>query len=254
MSTPVQQPDPITPPHPAFPPQQQFPKNGLGTAGFVLGLLAVIFAFIPIIGVIAWPMAILGLIFGIIGINRARQGAATNKGLAVAGTVLAAIGLVICIAWTAALASTADRVSTELDRPGAAPAAQSPADSSGSSGDSTLPFGQVWTSSNGNTITAAGPEVGTSDSPLESGESVIRVAVTLTNNGDEEWSTVFTTFGGTLNGSPVEEAVGEGDWLYSTPLAPGASVTLTKVFLGGSGDFTLTVDTPHGTAFFTGQV
>ena len=36
--------------------------------------------------------------------------------------------------------------------------------------------------------------------------------------------------------------------------APGASVTLTKVFLAGPGDFTLTISTPHGVAFFGGQV
>ena len=197
-------------------------------------------------------MAILGLVFGIIGINRARKGEATNKGLAIAGTVLAAIGLVICVIWVATLAGTTDHASTDHDDAATAPAAPQPP--AAPPGDATLPFGQTWTSPNGNTIVTNLPEVGTSDSPLRSGESVIRVAVTLTNNGKEAWSPVFTTFGGTLNGAPVEESVGEGDWLYSTPIAPGASVTLTKVFLGGSGDFTLTVSTPHGVAFFTGQV
>ncbi|MGH3939081.1 MAG: DUF4190 domain-containing protein [Pseudonocardiaceae bacterium] len=235
---------------PVYPPQQS-PKNGLGTAGFVLGLLAALFALIPIIGVIAWPMAILGLIFGVLGISRARHGVATNKGLAIAGTTLAAVGLLICIAWVAALTDTAENASTDSNRSSAAAAAlDSPGDPSG---DSTLPFGQIWTSDNGNTIVTGTPTVGTSDSPMQSGESVIRVAVTLTNNGQEQWSPVFTTFGGTLNGAPVQESVGEGDWLYSTPIAPGASVTLTKVFLGGNGDFALTVSTPHGTAFFTGQ-
>lgn len=246
MSTPAQQfaPSPYTP--------QPTPKNGLGTAGFVLGLLSALFAMIPIIGIIAWPMAFLGLIFGIVGISRVGKGVATNKGLSIAGTVLAAVGLVICITWAAALGSTAQQVGTELDRSATAPAApQLPV---GTSGDATVPFGQVWTSSNGNTIVAGAPETGISESPLESGESVIRVAVTLTNNGQEEWSPVLTTFGGTLNGAPVQESMGEGDWMYSTPIAPGASVTLTKVFLGGTGDFTLTVSTPHGTAFFTGQV
>ncbi|MGH3908399.1 MAG: DUF4190 domain-containing protein [Pseudonocardiaceae bacterium] len=249
MSAPAQQYGSSAPaPHAS----QQSPKNGLGTAGFVLGLLSALFAMIPIIGMIAWPMAILGLIFGIVGVSRVRQGVATNKGLSIAGTVLAAIGLVICIAWAAALGSAAQEVSAELDRSGPAPAA--PQLPGGGSGDATVPFGQVWTSSNGNTVVAGAPETGISESPMETGESVIRVPVTLTNNGQDEWSPVLTTFGGTLNGAPVQEAMGEGDWMYSTPIAPGASVTLTKVFLGGTGDFTLTVSTPHGVAFFTGQV
>lgn len=86
---------------PAAPPPTQSPpaRNGFGTTGFVLGLLSVLFAWIPIIGLIAWPLAILGLIFGILGIRRASHGVATNRGLSIAGAVLAAIGLVICIAW-----------------------------------------------------------------------------------------------------------------------------------------------------------
>ncbi len=104
-------------PQPYFEPPQ--PRNGMGTAGFVLGLLAALFSMIPIIGVIGWPLSILGLIFGILGIARARTGAATNKGLAVAGTVLAAVGLVLCIAWTAAFAATAEEIDRELSQPGA---------------------------------------------------------------------------------------------------------------------------------------
>lgn len=89
------------PPAPAAPVPAQ-PKNGLGTAGFVLGLVGLIFAFIPLIGVVAWPLTILGLIFGLIGTMRARSGKATNKGIAISGLVLSIIGLVICIIWTAA--------------------------------------------------------------------------------------------------------------------------------------------------------
>ena len=236
------------PPH-GYAPPPPAPRNGLGTAGFVLGLLAALFAMIPIIGVIAWPLAILGLVFGLLGISRARKGAATNKGLAIAGTVLAAIGLLLCIAWAAAFGSVANEVSTELDAlDTAAPIGAVPTEAA------TLPFGETWTSDNGNTILVGQPEVGTSESPLSSDESVISVPVTLTNNGTEEWATVFTTFGGTLDGAPATESFSEGDFLYSTPLAPGGSVTLTKVFEGGPGEFTLTASAPHGVAFFTGQV
>lgn len=71
-------------------------KNGLATAGFVLGLLGLIFSFIPVIGVIAWPLVILGFIFAVIGFMRVRKGA-PNKGLSIAGIVCSVIGLVVCI-------------------------------------------------------------------------------------------------------------------------------------------------------------
>lgn len=224
------------------------PKNGLGTAGFVLGLLATLFAVIPIIGVVAWPLGILGLIFGLVGLSRASNGMATNKGLAVAGAVLSAVALVICMVWVAAFGTAAGEIDAEID------ALAPPAVDTATAPETTLAFGQTWTSDNGNTIVAGTPDVRPSESPFSSGETVVSVPVTLTNNGTEEWATVFTTYGGTLNSTPAEESTGEGDWLYSTPLAPGASVTLTKVFVGGPGEFTLSISTPHGVAFFTGQV
>lgn len=76
------------------------PRNGLGTAGFVLGLVGLVFSPIPFIGVIAWPLVIVGLILAGIGFSRAKSGVATNKGLALTGIILSAVGLVICILWT----------------------------------------------------------------------------------------------------------------------------------------------------------
>lgn len=83
-------------------------KNGFGTTALVLGIVGVVFSFIPIVGMVAWPMVILGLIFGILGIRRVGKGVATNKGAAIAGTVLSAIGLVICVVWAAAFGSAAE--------------------------------------------------------------------------------------------------------------------------------------------------
>lgn len=91
---------------PGYVPQYAAPKNGLGTTALVLGIVGTVFAMIPIIGVIAWPMVILGLIFGLIGIQRVRSGAANNKGVAISGTVLSGIGLALCIIWTAAFGAT----------------------------------------------------------------------------------------------------------------------------------------------------
>src|SRR6266516_4242220 len=91
------------PPHP--PMYARPPENGLGTTGFVLGLLGLLFSPIPLIGVIAWPLVILGLVFASIGVGKANKGTASNRGLAIAGVVLSIIGLAICIVWAAALAA-----------------------------------------------------------------------------------------------------------------------------------------------------
>jgi hypothetical protein len=114
----------------------------------------------------------------------------------------------------------------------------------------TMAFDQLWTAGDGNTIVAGTPTVSTS---AHAGESVIRVPVTLTNNGAQDWNPMSTTFVGTLNHAPVPEST-EGDWSYSTPIVPRTSVTLTKVFVTGPGQFTLTMSTPHGVALFSGHV
>jgi hypothetical protein len=168
--------------------------------------------------------------------------------------LLGATGLMVYAAWlTITTVTASDGAVQHAAAPIAAappvpalPAAPTPK-------GSTVAFDQVWTSSNGNTIVAGEPTVGISDSVLHPGASVIRVAVTLTNNGEKDWSPVHTTFGGTLNRTPLEET-NEGDWKYSTPIVPRTSVTLNKVFLGGGGRFTLAVKTPQGVALFTGQV
>jgi hypothetical protein len=162
--------------------------------------------------------------------------------------LLATIGLMMWAAWLAlaGVAVGGSQHITTAPPVRALPASPTPA-------GSTVAFDQVWTSSNGNTIVAGEPKVGLSDSALHPGASVIRVAVTLTNNGEQDWSPVVTTFSGTLNRAPLQES-NEGDWNYSTPIVPHTSVTLSKVFLGGDGQFTLAVNTPQGVALFTGQV
>ncbi|MHA6618557.1 hypothetical protein [Pseudonocardia sp. DLS-67] len=106
---------PYPPPGPGYYPPP--PQNGFGTAAFVLGLLGLLFSFIPLIGIIAWPLVLLGLIFGAIGLSRARDNRATNKGLAVAGLVCALVGLGICILYAALFTAAVSGV------PAAAPSA-----------------------------------------------------------------------------------------------------------------------------------
>lgn len=89
-------------------PQQAYPaqpSNGMAVTSLVLGILGLLFSFIPIIGVIAWPMVILGVVFGGIGINKAGQVPGTSKGMAIAGLVCSIIGLVICIIWAVGVTS-----------------------------------------------------------------------------------------------------------------------------------------------------
>ena len=67
----------------AYPQAQQF-SNGIGTAGMILGIIAlVLFWFAGL----SWILALLAVIFGGIGISKVNKREANNKGMAVAGLV-----------------------------------------------------------------------------------------------------------------------------------------------------------------------
>lgn len=62
--------------------------NGIGTAGFVLALLAIVLGWIPILGQILW---LVGLILSFVGVF------SKPKGLAIAGLVISLIGIILLV-------------------------------------------------------------------------------------------------------------------------------------------------------------
>ena len=60
--------------------------NGLGTAGFVLSLIAFILCWVPILGFILWR---LGAILSVIGVFKA------PRGLAIAGCIISGILIIL---------------------------------------------------------------------------------------------------------------------------------------------------------------
>lgn len=100
---------PVPPPPPPA-------QNGMGIASFVLGLLGLLTSFIPVVGVVAWPMVIIGLVLGFVALGKAGRGRATNKGMAIAGIVLSALGLVVCVIWVVLFGAAANEVKEEAER------------------------------------------------------------------------------------------------------------------------------------------
>jgi len=85
-------------PYPAAPP----PMSGMAIASLVLGILAVMFCWIPVLGLIAWPLCLLGGGFGVAAIGPTGRGVAGGHGLAVAGLVCSAVALVVCVLYLVA--------------------------------------------------------------------------------------------------------------------------------------------------------
>ena len=71
-------------------------SNGVGIAGFVLALCALLFSWTPVFNWILWA---LGLILSLVGIFR------KPKGLAIAGLIISCLGLILLIVLASVLAS-----------------------------------------------------------------------------------------------------------------------------------------------------
>ena len=80
-------------PHPRYP-----LGNGAAVASLVLGIVAILTSFV----VVGLLFGILGLVFGIIGLRRARKGKAGRRGMAVTGTALSIVGIVLGVVFTIA--------------------------------------------------------------------------------------------------------------------------------------------------------
>jgi len=79
------------PAYPAARPRQ----NGMGTAALVLGVVALVLAVLILFAPLGALLGLLAVIFGIVGLIRANQGVADNRGQAVAGLVTGGLALLI---------------------------------------------------------------------------------------------------------------------------------------------------------------
>lgn len=71
----------------------------MGIASLVLGIVAILICWIPIIGVISFVLTIVGLILGIIEITR-KDKTQEQKGIGIAGVIICAIAIPIIIITT----------------------------------------------------------------------------------------------------------------------------------------------------------
>ncbi|SDK60276.1 hypothetical protein SAMN05216298_0742 [Glycomyces sambucus] len=61
------------------------PMNGMGTASLVVALAAFAFLWVPMLYLITWPIPVIAMVLGAVGLNRARTGLATNRSTAAGG-------------------------------------------------------------------------------------------------------------------------------------------------------------------------
>jgi hypothetical protein len=74
------------------------PTSGLAVASLVLGIVAAVSSFMPIVNNASFFIALVGLVLGIVGLVGVNKGTRAGKGLAIAGIVLGVVSIVVVLA------------------------------------------------------------------------------------------------------------------------------------------------------------
>lgn len=94
--------------YPGYAPAPQPLGKGLAIAALVLGIFALLFSWIPFLNFFTGIAAVVGLILGIIAIVKAVKGTAGGKVMAIVGTSLAALALILGTVVNTAVVSAID--------------------------------------------------------------------------------------------------------------------------------------------------
>lgn len=163
--------------------------SGLAIASLIIGVLAIIGSWLPILNNISFFFAIVGLILGIVGLFAVLKGKKSGKGLAIAGVVLNLLAIVITLATQSLYSKVIDEALSPTEV--ASVSESQPADNDESEDaavdsqkESTakeLAIGGSITLENGLTVSVNSVE----DAVDEFGDAYKLVTVTYTNGSSE---------------------------------------------------------------------
>lgn len=96
-------------------------KSAMAITGLVLGIIALLTSFLPIINNLSALLGILGLIFATVGLVGVARGKKSGKGLAIATLIVTILALVITFAtqsmYSAAIDEASESINTATDMP-----------------------------------------------------------------------------------------------------------------------------------------
>ncbi len=230
--------------------------SGLAIAGLVLGIIAAVTSFLPIINNLSAILAVIGGVLAAVALVGAIRGKHDAKGLSIAGVVLAVVSFVVVMvtqsAYKAALdkavsgsqpvASSASSEPADSKPAESAPAAEAPASQDGAAPAeqtpqkdfSNLAVGETVTLDSGLSITVN--SVDTSLTKYD-GSPIVGVNVTYANGGSKSESfNPYDWKGEDANGAQRTTTyyMDSTDELSSGKLSSGGTVTGNIYFEGGT--------------------
>ncbi|MGH4027875.1 DUF4190 domain-containing protein [Actinomycetota bacterium Odt1-20B] len=214
-------------PPPPFPVHQA--RNGLGTASLVLGIIGVLSGLIPLLFWLAGILAVLALVFGLIGVGRARKGQATNKKTAIWGTSLGAVAAVLAVVGLVITVTAVDDAVNSLKGTGGKKESSADRDSKGSD---ELGFGDTFAYDDGMKVTVAKPAAyspGDSAVGHKKGNKAVQVRITVVNRSKDKVDlSLSTVHFKDANGAEAEQIYDDGmPKEFSGKLRPGKQAVAT---------------------------
>jgi len=240
--------------------------SGLAISALVLGIIALVLCWVPIVNNFAAILAVLGLALGIPALISARRGKRTGSGLAVAGVILSALALVGVLAtqafYSSVIDDVTDDINSSLESTGdaesagaveAEAAANAEADASAAAA-AALPLGQSGELSEYtvtvDSITANANDIVANENQFNdapTGQYVL-VNLTVTYNGADEgdpWLDLSTEFVGT--------DARKYDETSCSAVIPNEASEVPTLLAGGTASYSVCLDVPP-TAIEGGQV
>lgn len=153
------------------------PTSGMAIAGLVLGILAAVSSWIPIINNLSFVIAVIGLVLSIVGVVATTRGKKAGKGLAVAALVVNLVAAGIVLATQSAMSSAIDEATSGI---------VSTDDVSAQSQGETEPAGAADASDE--------PSYAIADEEMTGDDYSVTISGTFTNNSDHEVSYVQLTY------------------------------------------------------------
>ena len=196
--------------------------SGLGVTALVLGIVGIVGSWIPIINNVSAFIAFLGVIFGIIGIISISKSKGTKggKGIAIAGTIVSVVAIVVVLATQSMYGKALDSASESLDK------ASGNATEEILNKDVTVDFG---------TYTVETKDYGYG---ATSKEGYLAVTVKNLTSESKSYSVHFEAVDS--SGARIQD-----DYVYANSLGAGQSTT-KNIFSAFSGDY---VDKYSGATF-----
>ncbi|GFE16455.1 hypothetical protein Sgleb_45020 [Streptomyces glebosus] len=218
-------------------PAPQAARNGLGVAALILGIIGALSGIPMILFWLAGPLGVLALIFGLVGLSRAKKGQATNKGVAVTGTILGALALVLAvvgvIVTVLAVNKAVDEVHQQVE--------QSSGQPKNGSGQSAKDLGPGETAKYNNgvqvSVSKAAPytvDPNTVVSGHTQGNKAYKLTVTVKNTGSKAFDKPLVQTKARANGKEAEEVDDDKHGIlhhdFGNAISPGESASVEMVF------------------------